>query len=163
MKLNGGAQKPNLYYPFCEDDGEFATRMLAIGVRVGPAFSGVIADARKKHKMWLSHIILVKQLSNSAKHWSLSPTTSSACGVAYFKPDKSQSVVEIPGDHFTKNDEFTFQAVDADPAQPVLTLIQFRIEGIATKANCDPTTIFSSTSAHLRDVVENAEKLLGSP
>lgn len=163
LKISGVAQKPHIYYPFCESDAEFNKWVATVESRIGSAFSNVVANARTKHKMCLSHILFVKQLSNRAKHWNLSPTTSSACGIAYFTADKSQKPIDIPGNHFEQNDEFMFRAEDADPQQPMLTLIQFRIEGIPTKANCDPTTIFSSTLAHLRDVIANAEKVLSAP
>lgn len=154
--LKNADLKPRLYYPINLDEAKFGQRLAEVRDRVGPAYADIFARVRHRNASIMASTQMVKELANTGKHWALTPTTSSAVGIAFDKPEGGQEVIGIDKGYFEDHDEFEFVA----PMNPphIQCLLQFRFQGLAA-GEADPGTVFSQATKHLIDLINECEKI----
>lgn len=112
----------------------------------------------------LPHIDVVKEISNSGKHWELVPTEANALALMWKPPGSEECVpLDIPADHFANNDEFVFhEGAEADLGDIQLVT---RIELVAaTKAfKPEPIAAFEMTSRFVEAALKKARHLWSEP
>lgn len=90
----------DLYFPIALDDSGFEAKLRSLGKLLEPPWLVLFSELRAAHKSYVSHLWLLKQISNQAKHWELVAGGVGALTLAWTLPgDRQQTVVQIPRDH----------------------------------------------------------------
>ncbi|MDK2760895.1 MAG: hypothetical protein KYX64_05990 [Sphingopyxis sp.] len=108
----------------------------------------------------LAQIDIVKEVSNSGKHWELVPTKANAVGMMWIPPEASQPVpLDIPADHFLGNDEFVFHEGAAIDVSAVMSLIDFQLVAATKNLRVEPIFAFYETARFVATALEKARLL----
>ena len=159
-KIHGSERHRSRYYPMASNDDQFERQLGLVSAYVGQEQLAAFRHVREKHKPWLPHLNLVKELSNNAKHWRLTPTTATAHGVG-FVDQRRRRFVDIPAGHFAHHDTFElWRSADRPEPAGFETLVGFQFDGLDTDVAADPGAVFALASRYMLDVIEASEKVL---
>lgn len=152
----------NLYFPIAPDDAAYEAKRKTLEKLLDPLWLDLFAAIRKAHKSYQGYLWLLKEISNSGKHWELIAGGASALALAWNPPgERQQSIVEIPRDHFAANDHFIFwQGSDAVPSLPFQIITQHRFEGLDGAADASADSVFSTCSRFVADVIAQSRQRL---
>ena len=158
-RLNRASRSRSLTFPMQVSEADFERNMALVTTVIGARFAQVLREVRSRHSVWLGHIRIVKELSNSSKHWQLVPATSSACAVGYSLPGKAQTIIDIPRGQFEQHDHFDFSVDVPHPKNMGFqTVIQFRIGGLGSDLKSDPSTAFDLAERYASDTINELER-----
>ncbi|RUN75055.1 hypothetical protein EJC47_18455 [Sphingomonas sp. TF3] len=155
----------NLYFPIAPDDAAYEVKRKPLEKLLDPQWLDLFAAVREAHKSYQGYLWLLKEISNSGKHWELIAGGASALALAWNPPgERQQSIVEIPRDHFAANDHFNFwKGADPVPALPFQIITQHRFEGLDGGADASADSVFSTCSRFVADVIaESRQRLDGA-
>lgn len=108
----------------------------------------------------LAHIDVMKEVSNSGKHWELLPTITNAVGMMWMPPGESSLVpLDIPADHFSENDEFLFHEGAEIDTSAITILIGFELVAATRELRVEPIFAFDATSRFVATALEKAKLL----
>lgn len=150
-----------LYFPIAPDDAAYEKKRKELEKLLDVPWLDLFAAVREKHKPWQGYLWLLKEISNSSKHWELVAGGAGAAAVAWNVPgEKRQTIVEVPGDHFATNDGFVFWRDAAPfPKLPVQIVTHHRFEGVGDgKASLD--SVFSTCSRFVQDIIAESRQHL---
>jgi len=132
--------------------------MKKISLLVPAEALSVIRRTRQRQWRHVEHVALVKELSNSAKHWNLVPTEFAPLAVGIAQPG-AQDFTNIPPDHFQYNDSFDFLRTRAAP-EPTIgyqVLLSLRFTGLDSALICDPATALRCAAEFVEAAIEDSE------
>jgi len=154
-RLHGRGRHRNLYFPWILDEIAFERQLRALEQLIGTGAVTAIREVRNRHKAALPHIHAVKTVSNSGKHWALTPSTSSAAAVAVNLPGQPQKIWDIPPAAFEGSEAYDF-AVGVQRMQgvPFMVLLQFAFEGLGEGVPASPDDIFSWAFRYVKDMID---------
>ena len=152
-KAAGLPNPRNLYFPIEHDDDAYAK---VVDKKVAPhldqAWIDLFTEAREAHRHYLHYLQMVRMLSREAKHWALATGTAGALAVQWFLPgSKQHQIVEIPADHFAKNDSYVVWEADHPfPNVAVQIITNYLIVG-DEEASLD--AVFSTSFTFVKTVI----------
>jgi hypothetical protein len=153
-----------LYFPIAPDDVTYAKKRRALEKLLDPPWLDLFAAVRERHKPWQGYLSLLKDISNSAKHWELVAGGAGAAAVAWNVPgEQRQTIVQIPRDHFAANDSFVFwRGATPVPKLPFQIVTQHRFEGVGGD-DTSVDSVFSTCSRFVADVIAESRQHLSPP
>ena len=108
----------------------------------------------------LAHIDVMKEISNSGKHWELLPTITNAVGMMWMPPGERRPVpLDIPEDHFSENDEFAFHEGAEIDTSAIEILIRFELVAATRELRVEPIFAFDATSRFVATALQKAKLL----
>lgn len=159
-RLNSAERPRDTFYPTVLDEDRFEKGMTKISKYLPD--EALLSIRRTRQNQWrlVEHVALVKELSNSVKHWDLVATefTPLAVGVAQ---TGAQDVTDIPAGHFRLNDRFEFLRTRMPPGPMIgyQVLVSLRFVGLDSALICDPATALRCAADFVEAALEDSEAI----
>lgn len=159
VRLNGTDRPRNAFYPTALGDDRFEAGMAKIGRHLPVEALSAIRGTREERWHQVEHVALVKELSNSAKHWNLVPTEFAPLAVGVAQTG-AQDVTDIPAEHFRDHDRFEFLRTRVPPGPMIgyQVLVSLRFVGLQSALLCDPATALRCAAEFVEAAIENSER-----
>ena len=150
-RLCGQGRERRIYFPWTIDDTMFESELGKLQF-LRPETVRAILDARQKNRTRLPFAQIVKEVSNSGKHWALIPSKASVKAVAVNLPGKPQKIWTVPDEEL---DDFYYPFCDSPERMvgPFQMLVGIRFYGFEPEVMASPESIFSETLRYVDDMV----------
>jgi len=164
VRINGLPNTRDFYYPLVDEvtfkTAKFKKRMAKLEEKVGPIYAAALERMRLKAAHQLPHLLAIKALSNSCKHWELAPMGAAGFGVAFDLPGKGKQGIGIPVDHFDQLDTFQFVVPHGKPRHFEI-IIGLGFVGLTPEMR--RTVSYDPMSQYVLDVITEFETIAGGP
>jgi len=153
-------QSPN--YPLDLDQKKFCKSIEAMASKIDQPMVDVLIDNHAKHIHDVPHMIAVKKMANTAKHWELLPTNVSALAVAVDKPGGKQTIFQIPEETFQSADVFEYhRSRNRLPRTSHQIVTTLQISGLGDGIQSQPDTSLSCAIRYVEGLLKAAEVNVG--
>jgi len=162
--MNPGRHR-DLYFPFATDDLKFYKKTSDMARKIGNKEAAFLEGVRKSNPHVFLELQVLKEVSNSVKHWRLIPTKNAALAISIERIGRPQEIFQIPEGYFDDNDEFMILK-SIRPIEPIShfnIVLQIRFDGLPTNLATDPGQIFGNASRIVLQIIQGSEKIAGWP
>jgi hypothetical protein len=159
-RANGTKRSKNIYYPIYNDDARFSAALTILSRALSPEVI-VVIDRVRSADPFRRHLLTLKELSNSCKHWALAPQTAEISAAGITSPT-GRVIFDVPEGHFEQNDHLLIHR-SAERLYPWATelLVGMQFSGLDHDDGADPMTVFMNGSRHVAEVLAQVTALFG--
>ncbi|WP_037500301.1 hypothetical protein [Sphingomonas jaspsi] len=152
-RLRGHDRNRDIYFPWSLDDANFRASLNRLEPFIGTEAVDHVLEARERNRTRLPHAQMVKEVSNSGKHWSLIPSNATVRAVAVNRPGQGQKIWDVRDDDL-EDGHYPFLNSDVPmTGVPFQLLVGIRFSGVDPLVAASPDMIFDQTLHFVEDMV----------
>ena len=131
-----------------EGDGKFEQALEKLVPHIGDLAIEKLRSLRLERADDLPFVRLIRQISNTGKHWELAPSDATALAVCYALPGHPPMIHDVPAGTFAKDRWFEFySAPEPLPHVPISCVVKLTFEGLRAEQVADVDTVFDRAIA----------------
>ena len=150
-----GHERSHLYFPWALGDAKFQRCLEKLKPFIGDNSVQEILTARERQRFNLPHAQLVKEVSNSSKHWELVPSRASVMGIAVNRPGQPQQIWSVPDSDLDDYYYVFCNTTERMSGLPFQMLVGLRFFGLDSEIAASPDTIFDCAFRYVEDVIKS--------
>lgn len=152
-RKRGIERNRGIYFPISLDATRFGSALERLAEFIGTPTVLAIKDVHDRHSYSIPHIVALKEVSNSAKHWELIGPTSSVMAIAV-NCAGGQKIWQVTVDAFAHADRYDFAVeVERLPDTGFQTVIKIEFEGLSEGLPTSPDAMFNAAFRYVRDMI----------
>lgn len=158
-RLNAPDRNRSIYYPIDPDDARFDRKLNDLVSHLAPEWISFIRAMREKPVHHQRHLLALKHLSNTSKHWALVVGSAQALAVSWQSAGAGAKIVNIPSNYFTTADRFEFWRGAKIVSNGFTIGLKLELAEFDADTNVELSSLFEIGASFVERVIREARTL----